>query len=42
MLKDILVGAGEGGIQERCFDKTSFTNFITSQELMAARRNRPF
>ena len=30
------------GIQETCFYKTSFTNFITLQELMAARRNRPF
>ena len=43
MLKGILVGgAGGGGIQETCFDKTSFTNFITSQELMVARRDRPF
>ena len=41
MLKGILVGGG-GGIQETCFEKKSFTNFITSQELMAARRNGPF
>ena len=38
MLKGILVG----GIQETCFDKTSFRNLITSQELMVARRNRLF
>ena len=38
MLNGILVG----GIQETCFDKTSFRNLITSQELMVTRRNRLF
>ena len=38
MLKGVLVG----GIQETCFDKTSFRKLITSKELMVARRNRLF
>ena len=38
MLNGILVG----GIQETCFDKTSFRNFITSHELVVPRGNRHF